>query len=80
VRLNEDARLSYLDELVARKIAGPEQSTLADNDVAFYQREYERLLAELESAFAASTLREAADGVDVLDDLLVRLRLGDRSS
>jgi predicted nucleotidyltransferase len=80
VRLNEDARLSYLNELVARKIAGPEQSTLADEDVAFYEREYQRLLAELEAAFAASTLREAAEGGDALDDLLVRLRLRDRSS
>ena len=43
VRLNEEARLPHVDDLIARKLAGPEQSALDDADVAFHRREYERL-------------------------------------
>jgi predicted nucleotidyltransferase len=75
LHLNERARLSYVDELVARKLAGPEQSTLADADLSFHEREFQRLLGELESAFANTKLREATAGFAALDDLLIRLRL-----
>ena len=43
VRLNEEARLPHVDDLIARKLAGPEQSVLDDADVEFHRREYERL-------------------------------------
>src|SRR3954464_9087866 len=33
VQLNETFRLSYVPDLVAKKLTGPEQSTLSDNDV-----------------------------------------------
>src|SRR5262245_59169605 len=59
VRLNEDARLAHVDDLIARKLAGPERSALDDTDVAFHRREYERLVAELEAAHRSSTLPEA---------------------
>ncbi len=42
LRLNEQAKLPYIDELVARKTAGGERSYLADADLTFHQREYER--------------------------------------
>ena len=74
VRLNESFRLGYVDELVRRKLAGPEQSTLADADLAFYQTEYERLRGELQAAFDRSALPEAPTARDALNDLLVRLR------
>ena len=45
VRLNEEARLAHVDDLIARKLAGPEQSALGDGDVTFHQGEYERLRA-----------------------------------
>ena len=47
VRLNEEARLAHVTDLIARKLAGPEQSVLDDSDVEFHQREYERLRGEL---------------------------------
>ncbi len=75
VTLNESAKLAYVDELVARKLAGPEQSTLSDADLPHYQREYLRLLDELEAAFAITTLRDSTAGFERLDALLVRLRL-----
>ncbi len=74
LRLNEEFRLPYIDSLVARKLAGPEQSVMADQDLDFHRGEYERLRAELESAFEASTLPEAPAGKPALHDLLLRLR------
>jgi predicted nucleotidyltransferase len=75
VRLNEEARLGQIDELIARKLAGPEQSALDDKDVAFHQREYERLVAELEAAYQTSALPEGPTARPALNDLLVRLRM-----
>jgi uncharacterized protein len=76
VRLNEQFRLSYLPELIARKLAGPEHGALDNADVAFHRAEYERLCAALEDAQRASRLPEAPSCRAALDDLLIRLRLG----
>jgi len=76
VRLDEDARLGQLDNLIAHKLAGPEKSILVDADLAFHRREYERLRAELEAAHQSSTLPQAPSARPALNDLLVRLRLG----
>jgi uncharacterized protein len=76
VRLNEEARLAHVTDLIARKLAGPEQSVLDDPDFEFHSREYERLRAELEAAYQASRLPEAPNARAALHDLLVRLRLG----
>lgn len=75
LRLNEVFRLSYLDELVARKLAGPEQGRLASADLSFHEVEYHRLVGELEAASARSALPETGRGKAALNDLLVRLRL-----
>jgi uncharacterized protein len=76
VRLNEEARLTHLTDLIARKLAGPEQSVLNDEDFEFHQREYERLRAELEAASQVSRLPEGPSARPALSDLLARLRLG----
>lgn len=75
LKLNESARLSYIDELVGRKLAGPEQSLLPATDFAFHQKEYERLRWELQSAMDQSRLPEAPTSQPGLNDLLVRVRL-----
>jgi uncharacterized protein len=75
VRLNEGARLSHVDDLIARKLAGPEAAVLAEGDVAFHRREYERLQAELEAAHRDSSLPEGPTARPALNALLVRLRL-----
>ena len=54
VRLNEEARLAHVDDLIARKLSGPERSALDDGDVAFHRRECERLVSDLEAAPRAS--------------------------
>lgn len=76
ITLNESAKLPYINELVARKLAGPEKGRLDAADLAFHQREYERLVAELEAAAKASALPEQSTGRKALNDLLVRLRIG----
>ncbi|MDP1560515.1 MAG: nucleotidyltransferase domain-containing protein [Pirellulaceae bacterium] len=73
--LNETARLSYLDELIERKVTGAEQGVLDSADLAFYQREYERLVVELESAHQTSHLPETATAKPALHELLLRVRL-----
>ncbi len=77
--LNQDFQLSYLDDLIARKLAGPEKGTLDDSDIEFYQQEYERLRGALEAAFQASHLPEAPSCRAALNDLLLRLRLNSSS-
>jgi predicted nucleotidyltransferase len=76
VRLNEEAKLPYVDDLVARKLAGAEQGTLDDEPFEFHQAEYLRLRAGLESAHAASMLPESTGAGADLNALLVRLRIG----
>jgi uncharacterized protein len=76
VRLNEEAQLGHVADLIARKLAGPERSALDDADAEFHRREYDRLRAELEAASRASTLPEGPSARAALNDLLVRLRLG----
>lgn len=72
--LNEEARLPYVEELIARKSTGSERGTLDDAELGFYQREYERLIAELEAARDATTLPEQPAARAALHDLLLRVR------
>jgi uncharacterized protein len=74
VTLNEHFRLRFIPDLVARKLAGPEQSRLTDADIEFHHREYDRLLAVLHLAFQQSTLPQTPSAKPALNDLLLRLR------
>jgi predicted nucleotidyltransferase len=76
--LNETAKLPYIDDLVERKLAGPEKGRLEAADLTFHEREFTRLVGELEAAMEKSTLPEQATGKGALNDLLVRLRLTKR--
>ena len=82
VTLNESFKLAYIDDLVRRKLAGPEQSTLAETDFAFYRGEYDRLRGVLQEAFDASSLPETPSAAtrSALNELLVELRLGSSAS
>ncbi len=75
--LNREFQLPFIDDLVARKHAGPEQATLEDADLAFHSAQYDRLRATLQAAHEASTLSElpAESTRNALNDLLVRVRL-----
>jgi uncharacterized protein len=74
VRLNEQFKLAYVSDLIQRKLAGAEASTLNDADVAFHEAEYARLRAELQLAFEQSKLPENPVAQPSLNDLLLRLR------
>ena len=73
----DDQGLPFIPDLVARKVAGPEQSKLADADVAFHEGQYQKLRAELQSAHEASSLPElpTEETRRALNDLLIRLRM-----
>ena len=75
VTLNENARLSYIDELIDRKQTGPEKGTLDAADLEFHTHEFERLVSQLEKAHEQSGLPEIPSARPALNDLLVRLRL-----
>ncbi len=75
LRLNEIYRLPQVADLVARKLAGPEQAVLPDADLPFHEREMERLRALLVEASERSALPERPTGAPALNELLLRLRL-----
>jgi predicted nucleotidyltransferase len=75
VTLNQQRKLSHVQELIERKSADGEQSLMSDNDLPFHEREYQRLRAELQLAHQASALPEAPSAKGELHDLLLRLRL-----
>lgn len=77
VTLNEQFRLPYIADLVARKLSGPEKSKLEDADIAFHESEYQSLRVELQASHDASTLPELPSDETraALNDLLVRVRL-----
>lgn len=77
VTLNEQFKLPYIPDLVARKLAGPEKSKLEDADIAFHESEYQRLRGELQAAHEASQLPESPSDETraEVNDLLVRIRL-----
>ncbi len=74
--LNERFKLAYIPELIERKVGGTEKGRLEKADLRLHQREYERLRAVLEQAYQESKLPEAPLGTTALDQLLVRIRLG----
>lgn len=75
INLNEEFKLDYIGDLVARKLAGPEKAALEETDIKFHRSEYERLRGELEEAHEVSSLPESPSCKNVLNDLLVRLRM-----
>jgi uncharacterized protein len=77
IRLNETEKLPYLDDLIQRKVAGAEKERLAEADLVFHRSAYERLRAKLQTAHEASALPETPCGAEALNDLLIRIRLGD---
>ena len=74
IQLNDDAKLSYIPDLIAHKTGAPELGRLAA-DLKFHEAEYERLRSVLQSAFDGSHLPETTSAASALNDLLVRVRL-----
>lgn len=75
VRLNEGFGLPYVPELIERKVGTTEHAMLGGNDLAFHEREFERLMGELEEAGARSTLPEFPSAGPALNDFAIRVRV-----
>jgi hypothetical protein len=75
VTLNQDFKLPYVPDLVARKLNAAEKQSLDETDFEFHEREYQRLRSELEKASEMSILPEKPTAHCALDDLLKRARL-----
>jgi predicted nucleotidyltransferase len=75
VRLNHTYKLEYVPDLIHRKLAGGEHSTLTGADLDFHRSEFHHLRARLESEMIASTLPQTPSARPALNDLLLRLRL-----
>lgn len=75
VRLNELYELPYIPELIARKLEGAERQSI-DIDVAFFEREYRRVVGLLELEEQRSQLPLETGARPALHELLLRLRLG----
>jgi uncharacterized protein len=73
--LNDEFRLPYVPDLIARKTTGTEQGTLDSAELAFHESEYLRLTAALENAAAESKLPGETAAHHALNDLLIQLRL-----
>lgn len=74
-RLNQEEKLSFLDELMEQKRTGGEKCELTDGDLSFHETEYLRLTEMLQQAQERSRLPESATAKAALNDLLVRVRL-----
>ena len=77
LKLNETAKLSYLDDLIAQKQTGLEKGALDTVDLDFHRKQYEQLTSELETAHDECKLPDQPSARLALNDLLVRLRLRD---
>ncbi len=73
--LNDEARLPFLNELIDRKLNGPEKGELPSADMQFHEAEYQRLVNQLEDAATKSDLPETPACRAALNDLLIRMRL-----
>jgi len=67
-------RLPWVDELIARKVAGGERGTLSGEDFALYEREYLHLRERLAGEAERSALPDAPTSEPALKDLLRRIR------
>jgi predicted nucleotidyltransferase len=80
--LNEVYRLPFIPDLVSVKREGSEHESVNTSAMLFIARQFELLSEQLEEAHEASELPDAPteEARNRLDDLLVRLRLGEESS
>ncbi|MEG4996389.1 nucleotidyltransferase domain-containing protein [Microcoleus sp. B4-D4] len=75
VTLNQKFQLSYIPDLIDRKLAGDEKSVLEDTDIEFYQQERDRLINVLEEASLTSHLPSNPDAKVALSEFLVKVRM-----
>jgi hypothetical protein len=75
LKLNAEACLPYIPDLLHRKMQGSEKGSLDAGERDFHRAEYARLMAALEKAALESHLPDEPGARDALNDLLIRVRL-----
>ena len=75
VKLNDEFQLSYIPDLIARKLGGDEKSVLENADIEFYRQECDRLIKLLEEASITSHLPSNSDAKVELNELLIKVRM-----
>jgi uncharacterized protein len=73
--MNQQFRLSEVDELVARKRSGAEKMALHERDLEQHGQLLDRLEKQLEEAHGASHLPEEPSSVRALERFVINLRL-----
>jgi hypothetical protein len=73
--LNEEFRLPFLDDLIARKTGGTERQTLDSVEFQFFETQYSTWEQRLKDAGEQTALPAESTGRPALNDLLLRLRL-----
>jgi predicted nucleotidyltransferase len=73
--LNEEFRLPFIPELIARKTGGAEKQTLETGELEFYEAQFAEWEAQLKKAGEETHLPAEASARQALNDLLVRLRM-----
>jgi predicted nucleotidyltransferase len=73
-RLNTDFRLTEIDDLIARKLAGDERMTVDSVELDRHRPVFDRLCGELDRARERSELPDEPGGYAELNDLLIRIR------
>jgi uncharacterized protein len=75
VTLNQTFKLAYIDDLIARKIAGAEKGLLQPGELQRHEAEFNRLKSDLDTAREQTHLPELPSCRNELNDLLVHTRL-----
>jgi predicted nucleotidyltransferase len=75
IRLNDEYKLPFIADLIARKTGGIEKQTLTDADLAFHADQYAQLTARLEREQTTTILPDQPTARPALNDLLIRVRL-----
>ena len=78
VTLNQEFKLPHMSDLIARKLAGPEQASLPDDEIGVPAAASTSVCGKVrwESAMQASSLPEVPTAKLALNDLLIRFRTG----
>jgi predicted nucleotidyltransferase len=75
--LQQEAKVPFIDDLIARKTAETENSALTQRETDWVDAEFARLLQMLQQAAQVSLLPDFPRGSKGLNGLLIRLRTGE---
>lgn len=72
--LSQEFSLPLINDLIAQKRTCSEKSILTKTDIEYYEREYQRLQAKMETAYNNSCLPERPSAKSELNSLLIDIR------